>query len=153
MEPKTTIKVIYYKNATGYFKLEISREFPCVHQNPFAKDPNKESKFLNRYEIEEKKYQNHCNEFQEKYNFVKNNKQIPIINADVMDAEEISKFMKSQIKEKTKSKDVKLKNEKRDIEKPCTSSADSKQMINIDEDENDDDDEERDDESDDEDTQ
>jgi hypothetical protein len=63
-----------------------------------------------------------------------------------MDAEVISRFIISQVKEKTFSKD-----EKRDIEKPCTSSAVSKQTMNIDTDENDD--EEIDDESDDEDTQ
>ena len=65
-----------------------------------------------------------------------------------MDAEVISRFTISQVKEKTFSKD-----EKRDIEKPCTSSAVSKQTMNIDTDENDVDDEEIDDESDDEDTQ
>jgi len=131
-EPKSTIKVIYYKNATGYFKLESSEEFPCVHRLPFPKDPKKEPKSLNRYDIEERKYQDEFKKFQEKYNSVKNNKKIPIINAEVMDAEEICRFMKSQVKEKTFSKDVKLKNEKRDIEKPCTSSAVSKQMMNID---------------------
>ncbi len=101
MEPKSSINVSYYKNATGYFKLELSEEFPCNHKDPFACDPN-EDKYLTTYEIT--KYRDIDNAFQEKYDLLKKNKKISIINAEDMDTEEISNFMKSQVKEMKTSK-------------------------------------------------
>ena len=124
-----------------------TKEFPCPHLNPFDKDQNKESKFLNPYGVEEKYLQKDFKFFNETYNSVKNKqKKIMIIPAEKMDAEVISAFIISKVKEETFSK-----KESRDTQQPCTSSAVTK--MNIDTDENDDDDEVIDDKSVDEDTQ
>ena len=105
----------YYKYATEYFKLEWTKEFPCPHLNRFAKDQNKESKFLNLFGVEERKLKKDSKKFKENYddeekddeiyNKVKMKQQkIPIIPAEKMDPEVISSFIVSKVKEKTSSK-------------------------------------------------
>jgi len=94
----------YYKYATEYFKLEWTKEFPCPHLNRFAKDQNKESKFLNLFGVEERKLKKDSKKFKENYddeekddeiyNKVKMKQQkIPIIPAEKMDPEVISSFI------------------------------------------------------------
>ena len=105
----------YYKYATEYFKLEWTKEFPCPHLNRFAKDQNKESKFLNLFGVEERKLKKDSKKFKENYDNEEKDDEIP---AEKMDPEVISSFIVSKVKEKTSSK-----TEKRDSKKPCTSSA------------------------------
>lgn len=118
--------------------MQWTEEFPCLHLNPF--DLNKENKFLNLFNVEDKYLQKDSENFTEIYNKVKNKQKIPIIPADEMDPSVISSFIVSKVKEKTSSKTA-----KRDSKKPCTSST-----LKIESDENDDDDDKTEDESEDE---
>ena len=118
--------------------MQWTKEFPCLHLNPF--DQNKENKFINLFNVEEKYFIKDSKDFKDIYNKVKNKQQkIPIIPAEKMDPDIISSFIVSKVKEITSSK-----TEKRDSKKPCTSSA-VETKIEIDE--NDDDDENTEDES------
>ncbi len=119
--------------------MQWTKEFPCLHLNPF--DLNKENKFLNLFNVEDKYLQKDSKDFTEIYNKVKNKQKIPIIPAEKMDPDVISSFIVSKVKERKSSK-----TEKRDSKKPCTSSA----LTKMETDENDDDEEYTDDESDDE---
>ena len=145
-EPKSTINVKYWGNSTGHFHLELPDcEFPCRHTNPFEIVPNT-SEYRELYTLDKKRFRKIQKKWNDKYEFVKKYKKIPIKFAENMDAEQIDNIMAS-VPQDEKTKTNKIKSKEIKDGSPCTSAAIPMNM-EIDEDSNDEEDKEKDDEND-----